>query len=69
MYSTMQPCFGCLKEMVQANINRVVYLRKSGNNLIAIRKWTRKRRLSTRRSKQNFRLSKLREKDREASGQ
>ncbi len=26
MYSTMQPCFGCLKEMVQAKIERVVYL-------------------------------------------
>lgn len=26
MYSTMQPCFGCLKEMVQAKIDRVVYL-------------------------------------------
>lgn len=26
IYTTMQPCFGCAKEMLQARINRVVYL-------------------------------------------
>jgi dCMP deaminase len=26
LYTTMQPCFGCAKEMVQAHIKRVVYL-------------------------------------------
>lgn len=26
LYSTMQPCFGCLKELLQAGIERVVFL-------------------------------------------
>lgn len=26
LYTTMQPCFGCAKELVQAKINQVVYL-------------------------------------------
>ena len=26
LYTTMQPCFGCLKELLQAGIDRVVYL-------------------------------------------
>lgn len=26
LYSTMQPCFGCAKELVQAHVKRVVYL-------------------------------------------
>jgi len=26
VYTTMQPCFGCLKEMIQAKIRRVCYL-------------------------------------------
>lgn len=26
IYSTMEPCFGCAKEMIQAKISRVVYL-------------------------------------------
>lgn len=26
LYSTMQPCFGCAKEIAQANIKKVVYL-------------------------------------------
>lgn len=26
MYTTMQPCFGCLKELVQANLKKVFYL-------------------------------------------
>ena len=26
LYTTMQPCFGCAKEIVQAKINRVIYL-------------------------------------------
>jgi dCMP deaminase len=26
LYTTMQPCFGCLKEMVQAKIKRVIYV-------------------------------------------
>jgi dCMP deaminase len=26
LYTTMQPCFGCAKELVQAHIERVVYL-------------------------------------------
>ena len=26
MYTTTQPCFGCLKEMLQAKINQVFYL-------------------------------------------
>lgn len=27
LYSTLQPCFGCLKEALQARISKVVYLR------------------------------------------
>ena len=26
IYTTMQPCFGCAKELAQAKINKVVYL-------------------------------------------
>ena len=26
MYTTMQPCFGCAKEIVQAKISKVIYL-------------------------------------------
>ena len=26
LYSTMQPCFGCTKEIIQAKINTVYYL-------------------------------------------
>ena len=26
MYTTMQPCFGCMKEILQAKLSRVVYL-------------------------------------------
>ncbi len=26
IYSTMQPCFGCLKELLQAKVKRIVYL-------------------------------------------
>ncbi len=26
IYSTMQPCFGCLKELLQAKLRRIVYL-------------------------------------------
>ena len=27
MYTTLQPCFGCLKELLQANVREVCYLR------------------------------------------
>ncbi len=31
LYTTLQPCFGCLKEVLQANVREVVYLQAWGS--------------------------------------
>lgn len=49
MYTTMQPCFGCAKELLQARISKVSYVHPWAPTDVDP-EWTRQRRASTRKS-------------------